>query len=120
MWLYQCPGKPSNLRENNQLIISKDAPIKKLIDRPIVCIGLEGVIFCKASPDQLSELPEGWFDESIYVHYEEAGESFEYHVCLRPKLVEFLNALNSHVALVVYSSESNEFIEAVLLARLKK
>ena len=116
MWSYQCPNKPSNLRENNRLIISKTAPEVHLMERPLVCIGLDGVILCKASPEELLEQPESWFDEPLYIQYKEAGEAFEYHICIRPKLVELLSSLNNHVAIVVYSSESNEFIEAVLLA----
>ena len=114
MWSLQRDEIPFELTEINQLKIKIIATWEKPAFKPIVCIGLDGVILFKIDPLEESDQPEGWFDGATYVEYEEAGIKYQYLIRFRPILAKLLIQLNRYTVLVVYSSQSKEFVEAVL------
>lgn len=113
-------NKPFELSEVKKLEITKGTTYKKYSDRPMVCLSFDRVILCKIKPEDKKSQSTDWLEETIKIEYEEYGRSFEYLIYFRPKLMELLNTLDDYVFTAIYSSESDEFIDAVLVALAQK
>ncbi len=116
MWSLLLGKKPYRLSEINRLIIKRDRKPKPVSERPIVCIGLDGVVFYNMCLRDSFDLPASWAKDSVHIKYKNKKGLYNYEIILRPKLGELLIELNQHAIVVVYSSMHKEFIEAALKA----
>lgn len=116
MWSLLLGKKPYRLSEKNRLVLRGNKKVKDNAEKPIVCIGLDGVIFYNMSFRDKLELPSIWCKDAISIKYENRKSIYMYQVVLRPKLNEFLIELNQHATVIAYSSMHKDFIEAALKA----
>jgi len=116
MWSLLLGKKPSRLSEIKRLVIERGKKPKSGSEKPIVCIGLDGVVFHNMSVRDKFDMPATWRKSSLYIKYENKKGLYNYEVILRPKLGELLVELNQHAIVVVYSSMRKEFVEAALAA----
>ena len=111
---WQKRDKPLELREIKRLIIDRGEADKSFEKRPVVCLNLDNVIIFKIKVTATPEQPKEWFDNALHLKFYEKGEGLEYLIVLRPYALELIRDLNRYTNSIVYSEESDEFIEAFL------
>ncbi len=82
---------------------------------PLVCISLEGTLFRKIRPSNISSTPKQWLDGAIEITYSQADQVEKNILIQRPGAADLLVELSKHVSLMVYSSQTSEFIDEALL-----
>ena len=80
---------------------------------PTVCLGLEKTLIYTIRPED-SALPESWTRSAQELTYVEDGENITCKVITRPGATELLNELHEYAQPMIYSSQSEEFIESIL------
>lgn len=108
--------KPLALTEIKNLIVDRSASQESFHrSSPLVCVGLDGVLFKKIRQDDLSNLPVEWLKNSVEIEYP-VGDNLESCTLLqRPGAADLMLELAKYANPMIYSSLPEEFIEEALL-----
>ncbi|MBU2964680.1 NIF family HAD-type phosphatase [Amphritea sp. 2_MG-2023] len=116
MYICKETRKPMGITEINSLIIDRNNPYNNFSrPRPIVCLSLEGILFRKIKHSERSMIPDNWLDSAIDITYVKENETENYTLLQRPGAADLLVELVKHASPMIYSTQTNEFIEEALL-----
>jgi len=112
MYICQETRKPKHLSQIKGLLIDRSTEESDFSQLPpTVCISLNGTLFHKATPSDAEKLDNAWLKDAVSVESNE-----ERHIVIpRPGALDLLLELEKHTCPMVYSSQTEEFIEAALL-----
>lgn len=110
--------KPLGISELKGLVIDRCDQSKRdyFYVCPNVCIALDRTLFYRIKPSDTSELCADWLKNAVEVVAKKQNAEEKWLVLARPGATELLMALDKYASPMVYSSESDEFIDAALLA----
>jgi len=109
--------KPIEIKELKSLVIDRDESNRdKYYVYPTVCVNLNRTLFYSIKSSDTPNLSNTCLKNAIEFIYDEAGIEEKHFVLARPGTTELLMELKKYTSLMIYSSESDEFIDAAMLA----
>ncbi|WP_421866638.1 NIF family HAD-type phosphatase [Motiliproteus sp.] len=116
MHICKATGRPLGLVEINSLTIDRKKDLNDFsIPKPTVCLSLTSTLFYMIKATELADIDEEWVESAIEVSYQEDGPK-KCRIIPRPGLTQLLVELERYCSPMIYSSESDQFIDAALLA----
>ncbi len=107
-------NKPLSLATNDRLSIDLKKKDSIHSRTPLVCLSLEGTLFKKVFRHEIITSSEISYLNTITFSYVENSNELSCTILLRPGVTELLTKLSQSVDYMIYSSETDSFIQAAM------
>jgi hypothetical protein len=109
--------RPLGLTELKGLVIDREEKNREKHYVPqTICMSLDRTLFYRIKSTEHLTLSDDYFKTAVEVVYEENGTVKRDFIIERPGATQLLVELDNYASPMIYSSETDEFIEAALLA----